>query len=130
MQNYYRNVGLWLATPEQRAAMLIAATWGAGRQAPSAFSHALSIWEIGERVVDVIGRTAPQCIVSELVEGIRPIGTGTGAQDPRHRRGRGPPATAEAAMVNQAIAGRQDLYASRRWSLSSVISGRLASQVR
>ena len=28
MQDYYRNVGLWLATPEQRAAMLFAATWG------------------------------------------------------------------------------------------------------
>jgi hypothetical protein len=27
MQDYYRNVGLWLATPAQRASMLFAATW-------------------------------------------------------------------------------------------------------
>lgn len=68
MQGYYRNVALWLATPEQRASMLFAATWGAvvGVQ-PGLFDRALGIWDIGERALDVIGRTAPQCIVSELV---------------------------------------------------------------
>ena len=29
MQAYYRNIGLWLATPSQRASMLFRATWGA-----------------------------------------------------------------------------------------------------
>jgi hypothetical protein len=68
MQDYYRNVGLWLSTPEQRAAMLFAATWGVlvGSQ-PGAFDVVLGIRRLGERVVDVIGRTAPQCIVDELV---------------------------------------------------------------
>jgi len=68
MQSYYRNVALWLATPEQRASMLFAATWGAviGVQ-PGLFDRALGIWDIGERALDVIGRTATQCIVSELV---------------------------------------------------------------
>jgi hypothetical protein len=68
MQDYYRNVALWLATPEQRASMLFAATWGAvaGSQ-PGAFDPVLGIRRLGERVVDVIGRTAPQCILDELV---------------------------------------------------------------
>jgi hypothetical protein len=68
MQDYYRNVGLWLSTPRQRAAMLFAATWGVlvGSQ-PGAFDPALGIRRLGARVVDVIGRTAPQCIVDELV---------------------------------------------------------------
>jgi hypothetical protein len=68
MQDYYRNIGVWLSTPEQRARMLIAATWGVlvGSQ-PGAFDAVLGIRRLGERVVDVIGRTAPQCILDELV---------------------------------------------------------------
>ena len=68
MQDYYRNVGLWLSTPAQRAAMLFATTWGVlvGSQ-PGAFDAELGIRRLGERVVDVIGRTAPQCILDELV---------------------------------------------------------------
>ena len=62
MQSYYRNVALWLSTPEQRAAMLFAAAWGVlvGKQ-PGALSKVMGIWGIGERVVDVIGRTTPRC---------------------------------------------------------------------
>jgi hypothetical protein len=68
MQNYYRNVGLWLATPQQRASMLFAAVWGVvvGSQ-PGLFSPQQSVWDAGKRVVDVVGRTAPQCILAELV---------------------------------------------------------------
>jgi hypothetical protein len=68
MQDYYRNIALWLATPAQRAAMLFAATWGAliGSH-PGAFDPVMGIHGLGERVVDVIGRTAPQCILDELV---------------------------------------------------------------
>ena len=68
MQAYFRNVALWLATPAQRASMLFWATWGVlvGTQ-PGLLSPALGVWGMGERVVDVIGRTAPQCIVSELI---------------------------------------------------------------
>jgi hypothetical protein len=32
MRHYYRNVALWLATPAQRAEMLMSATWGRGRR--------------------------------------------------------------------------------------------------
>lgn len=71
MQAYYRNVALWLATPEQRASMLFAATWGAlAESEPMAFRPGMPAWQVGERVVDVIGRTMPQCIVSELVQSV------------------------------------------------------------
>jgi hypothetical protein len=69
MQAYYRNIGLWLATPAQRASMLFAATWGAVVSDPMAFPVAGrgSLWATGERALDVIGRTASQCTVSDLV---------------------------------------------------------------
>jgi hypothetical protein len=68
MQDYYRNVALWLSSPAQRASMLSAATWGAlVGLSPGFFDAALGMWGLGERVVDVIGRSAPQCILDELV---------------------------------------------------------------
>jgi hypothetical protein len=69
MQAYYRNVGLWLATPAQRASMLFASIWGVVVSDPMAFPAAAhrSLWAVGQRALDVIGRTAPQCMVSELV---------------------------------------------------------------
>jgi hypothetical protein len=69
MQAYYRNVGLWLATPAQRASMLLAATWGVVVSDPMAFPAATrrSVWAVGERALDVIGRTASECTISELV---------------------------------------------------------------
>lgn len=104
MQNYYRNVGLWLATPQQRASMLIAATWGVlvGKQ-PGAFSNAFSIWELGERVVDVIGRTAPQCILSTLVNAVawKSAVFEPGATDMT----KNPSLMPSAALVDRAIVG-------------------------
>jgi hypothetical protein len=69
MQEYYRNVALWLATPSQRASMLFAATWGVVVSDPMAFPVALrrNLWQVGERAVDVIGRTASQCTLYGLV---------------------------------------------------------------
>jgi hypothetical protein len=68
MQAYYRNVALWLATPSQRASMLFAATWGVVVSNPMAFPVALrrNIWQVGEKAVDVIGRTASQCTLYGL----------------------------------------------------------------
>jgi hypothetical protein len=104
MQNYYRNVALWLSTPAQRASMLFWATWGVlvGKH-PGAFDSVMGVWDLGARVVDVIGRTAPQCIVGELVATVlRPAMSGM----PRPSKGprthiRWPPAT----LVNEAIVG-------------------------
>lgn len=68
MQDYYRNIAIWLSRPQQRISMLFNATWGVvvGKQ-PGAFDKVMSLGEIGERVLDVLGRTAPHCLVSELV---------------------------------------------------------------
>ncbi len=105
MQNYYRNVALWLATPEQRASMLFASIWGVlvGSQ-PGAFSRVLDVWEFGDRVVDVIGRTAPQCLVLALVSIFLPTGSRGVATRTRRNKLRVPLGT-PAATVSQAIVG-------------------------
>ena len=105
MQNYYRNVALWLSTPGQRRSMLFAAIWGVlvGSQ-PGAFTRVQDVWEFGERVVNVIGRTAPQCLVSELVAAFISTGSrgeATGGRRNRQRVTLGTPV----AIVNQAIIG-------------------------
>jgi hypothetical protein len=71
MQAYYRNVALWLATPTQRALMLFASAWGVVVADPMAFPVALrrNLWQVGEKAVDVIGRTATQCTLWGLVIG-------------------------------------------------------------
>jgi hypothetical protein len=68
IQDYYRNIALWLARPEQRASWLFAATWAAlaGSQ-PGAFDPAMGIRGVGERVVEIIGRTTSHCVVDDLV---------------------------------------------------------------
>jgi hypothetical protein len=105
MQNYYRNVALWLATPELRASMLFASIWGVlvGSQ-PGAFSRVRDAWEFGDRVVHVIGRTAPQCLIFELVATFLPTGSRGVATRTRRNKLRVPLGT-PAAIVNQAIVG-------------------------
>lgn len=110
MQDYYRNVGLWLATPQQRAAMLILATWGVlvGKH-PGAFDRAMGIWDLGERVVDAIGRTAPQCIVNEFSTTFLPLRESqspTSAQESAAIGGRRPARLKPSvALTNEAIVG-------------------------
>lgn len=68
MQAYYRNVGLWLATPAQRQSMLISGTWGVlNGSAPMAFGMETGPWEVGERVLAVLGQTVSPCMLEELV---------------------------------------------------------------
>lgn len=68
MRHFFRNVGLWLATPAQRARMLKSATWGVVvGSGPMEFPPTASIWELGARAMDVIGRTASQCARREWV---------------------------------------------------------------
>jgi hypothetical protein len=69
MASYYRNVALWLATPTQRANMAAAAVWGVLLGAsPMEFPPTASIWDLGERARDVIGRTASQCTIREWID--------------------------------------------------------------
>jgi hypothetical protein len=106
MQSYYRNVGLWLATPAQRASMLFWATWGAlvGSQ-PGLFDPALGVYGMGERAVDVIGRTAPQCIVSDLVDPLLRNRLATASEHFRSTTPWEPALRPPVAMINQAIVG-------------------------
>lgn len=106
MQTYYRNVALWLATPAQRASMLFWATWGAvsGTQ-PGLLDPALGIYGMGERVLDVIGRTASQCIVSELVNAMMGDGWSGALAKLQARTPRDEMIRLPAELVNQAIVG-------------------------
>lgn len=107
MQDYYRNVGLWLATPAQRTSMLCAASWGAlTGSPPMTFQGDLSPWEVGQRVIDVIGRTAPQCIVRELVLGALGGEAASVSEVPRELS-EGEPCWSciPAELVNRAIVG-------------------------
>jgi hypothetical protein len=86
MQAYYRNVGLWLATPSQRRSMLVAATWGVVVADPMAFplEPRRSLWAVGERALDVIGRTATQCTLSEFVKAFMDPRVGASFRVPNH----------------------------------------------
>jgi hypothetical protein len=67
----------------------------------------MDTWDIGERVVGVIGRSAPQCILSELVAALVPtevLGVGAGGILKRQRASLGIPV----AMINQVIVGGVD----------------------
>ena len=68
MQAYYRNVGLWLATPAQRRSMLIASTWGVLVNAPPMeFGSPADITQIGERALHMLEASAPPGVLAELV---------------------------------------------------------------
>jgi len=69
LQQFQRNVAVWLATPEQRRAMLITTIWDAIITAPPMrFIRALPLKQVGVRALDVLGRDAPHCVTSELVQ--------------------------------------------------------------
>jgi hypothetical protein len=70
MQAYYRNVGLWLTTPAQRQSLLTAAVWGIVASDPMGFPREpiRSLWEVGERALQIIGRTTSQSTLFELVK--------------------------------------------------------------
>jgi hypothetical protein len=69
MQSYYRNVGIWLATPQQRRSMLVAATWGPVVSDPMAFPPARtrSLWAVGKRALEVMERTLSPSMVFDFV---------------------------------------------------------------
>ena len=107
LQAYYRNVGLWLATPWQRMSMLLSATWGAivGSK-PMDFSPGMTPWQIGERALDVIGRTAPQCIVSELVGSFHDaVASGVSSVPADHPPSEPTWGVLPADLVNRAVVG-------------------------
>jgi hypothetical protein len=68
MQAYYRNIGLWLATPALRRSMLVSSVWGILTAAPPmAFSVTDSGWKIGKTLVEALNLEMPQSLIEELV---------------------------------------------------------------
>jgi hypothetical protein len=70
IQNYFRNVALWLASPPKQSCMFFRATWGGILRYPAVERlHArLPIWELGESARDAIGRRAGQCTLRRWIE--------------------------------------------------------------
>jgi hypothetical protein len=68
MQAYYRNVGLWLATPAQRRAMLLSSVWGILTTAPPmAFTVADNSWVVGKSLIEGLNREMTLGLVQDLV---------------------------------------------------------------
>jgi hypothetical protein len=68
MQAYFRNVAMWLTRPHQRRTILVSGIWGVlTSSAPMTFARGDSPWQIGERVLAVLGKTACRCMLTELV---------------------------------------------------------------
>lgn len=87
--------------------MLSAAIWGTlTGLSPMAFRRGMSAWEVGERVVDVIGRTASQCILSELVGAVLESDPSRLSSVP-HGLPRGQPcwSAVPVELINRAIVG-------------------------
>jgi hypothetical protein len=69
MQYYYRNIGVWLATPAQRQAMFAAASWGLVVSDPMAFPAATSqsLWAAGRRAQGMLAWTVSPAMLLEFV---------------------------------------------------------------
>jgi hypothetical protein len=67
IQNYYRNVAIWLGPVDRKHCMWWKVLWNNITRYPAAerLSPALPIWHLGEVALDVLGRQASQCSVSE-----------------------------------------------------------------
>lgn len=67
IQNYYRNIALWLATASQRSRMLLRIAWGSIFVYPGIEEYSVrhKTWVLGRSARDVLGRIAPQCTLTE-----------------------------------------------------------------
>jgi len=75
IQTYFRNVGIWLATPSQRSRMLTVANWYSlfTVQGVQEFTRVDSIRVLGSTAKDILGRSVSKCVISEwLIDLIRP----------------------------------------------------------
>lgn len=69
IQNYFRNVAVWLASPTKQSCMFFRATWWIVQRYPLAelLHPRLPIWELGGYAIDAIGRHAGQCTVRRWI---------------------------------------------------------------
>lgn len=75
IQNYYRNMAIWLAAPAKQNCIFLRATSGAVIRYPLAeqLDINLPIWELGGFARDAIGRRAGQCTITEWIWRFFPI---------------------------------------------------------
>ena len=66
---YFRNMALWLSSPEKQASLLWRATWGYVIRYPALerLDLEMPLWELGETARDAIGRRAGKCLLSHWV---------------------------------------------------------------
>jgi len=65
IQNYFRNVAIWLSPPKKLKCMILRAMWGSIHRFPlQADLHPrLPVWQIGHHAINVLGKFAGQCNV-------------------------------------------------------------------
>jgi hypothetical protein len=75
IQNYFRNVALWIASPNMQHCMFTHATWNAVIRYPlnEQMSPLMPIWVLGETARDAIGRRAGQCTITQWIWRFFPI---------------------------------------------------------
>jgi hypothetical protein len=67
MTSYYRNIALWLASPEKRAEIALSAVWLMLTELPMAFAGRRTVWKMGERATELLNEWVSPCWVNELV---------------------------------------------------------------
>ena len=74
IDNYFRNVALWLAPKSKQNCMFMRATWGIVLRYPlvERLHPKLPIWELGGTAYDAIGRRARQCVVTSWIYDLFP----------------------------------------------------------
>jgi len=75
IQNYFRNVALWLANEQDQRCMFLRAIWGTIIRYPlvEEVHSRLTLWDLGQTARDAIGRRASQCTVTRWVFDLFPI---------------------------------------------------------
>jgi hypothetical protein len=75
IQNYFRNVAIWLASPPKQNCMFFRATWGGILRYPliERLRVDLPLWELGGSARDAIGRRAGQCTLTQWIFDLLPI---------------------------------------------------------
>ncbi|WP_185235073.1 hypothetical protein [Teredinibacter franksiae] len=75
IQNYFRNVGMWLADKPKQRCMFIRALWGSLIRYPlvEEIHSRLTIWQLGELARDAIGRTSSKCTLNRWVIDLFPV---------------------------------------------------------
>ncbi|MCK5831556.1 MAG: hypothetical protein KAH20_14770 [Methylococcales bacterium] len=71
-QTYFRNVGIWMATKEQRARMLYSVVWNYILTVKE-FNSNIPIWVLGATAKDAIGKTTSASVVHQTICDIFPL---------------------------------------------------------